>query len=175
MDSSDVRLRPLVIDDWVAVHDWARRPEVCRYQEWGPNTQEQTQEFVRESVQAWDQVPQVRFAFAIVVDGVVVGNADFKLRGSSQGEFGYLVHPELWGRGIATKAGAQLLDFGFTKHGLHRIFATCDPRNIASGRVLQKLGLRYEGRLRETVHIRDGWRDSDLYAILEQEWRAFTS
>ena len=172
MEPSDVRLRPLVPEDWVAVHEWASRPEVCRYQTWGPNTPEQTREFVREAVAAWDADPQVRFAFAVVIDEAVVGNAEFKLREDGQGEIGYLIHPELWGRGIATKAAGLLLEFGFTKHGLHRIFATCDPRNAASGRVLQKLGLRHEGRLRETMKIQDGWRDSDLYAILVHEWRA---
>ena len=161
----------MVTEDWVAVHEWARRPEVCRYQEWGPNTEAQTQQFVSEAVQAWAQRPQVRFAFVIEVDGAVVGNAEFKLRDSSQGEIGYLVHPDAWGRGIATRTAIELLEFGFTKHGLHRIYGTCDPRNTASGRVLQKVGMRHEGRLRETIQLRDGWRDSDLYAILDHEWR----
>ncbi|MFF4050393.1 GNAT family N-acetyltransferase [Streptomyces chartreusis] len=56
--------------------------------------------------------------------------------------------------------------------GLHRIFATCDPRNLGSARVLTKLGMTYEGRLRHTAWIRDGWRDSLTFSILEEEWRA---
>jgi RimJ/RimL family protein N-acetyltransferase len=52
------------------------------------------------------------------------------------------------------------------------VYATCDPRNAGSARVLTKIGMTYEGRMRETVLIRDGWRDSDLYAILDREWRA---
>jgi RimJ/RimL family protein N-acetyltransferase len=54
---------------------------------------------------------------------------------------------------------------------LHRIFATCDPRNVASRRVLTKIGMTHEGRMRETLLIRDGWRDSDVYAILKHEFR----
>ena len=171
MDADDVRLRPLVAGDWPAVHEWAKLPEACRYQQWGPNTEAETREFVREAAAAWGQDPQTRFAFAVVLGDAVVGNAEFHLRGTSQGEIGYLIHPQFWGRGIATKTAFQLLDFGFREHGLHRIFATCDPRNVASGRVLQKAGLRHEGRLRETIEIRDGWRDSDLYAILTHEHR----
>ena len=53
---------------------------------------------------------------------------------------------------------------------MHRIFATCDPINIASSRVLDKVGMIKEGRLRENLLIKDGWRDSLLYGILEQEW-----
>ena len=60
----------------------------------------------------------------------------------------------------------------FTELGLHRVFATCDPRNVASGRVLRRLGMTHEGRLREALLIRDGWRDSDVYGILAHEWSA---
>ncbi|MFD0523568.1 GNAT family N-acetyltransferase [Paractinoplanes durhamensis] len=92
-------------------------------------------------------------------------------RGAS-GEIGYGIHPDRWGRGAATAAARELLRQAFEEHYLHRVYGTCDPRNSASARVLLKIGMAYEGRMRETVRIRDGWRDSDLYAILEQEWRA---
>ena len=55
---------------------------------------------------------------------------------------------------------------------MHRIYATCDPRNVASSRVLGKLGMTREGRLRHTSLIRDGWRDSDVFSILDDEWRS---
>jgi [ribosomal protein S5]-alanine N-acetyltransferase len=79
-------------------------------------------------------------------------------------------HPDYWGKGLATAAARQLVQLGFDEHDLHRIFATCDPRNIASAAVLQRLGMQYEGRMRETTLIRDGWRDSDLYSVLVDEW-----
>jgi hypothetical protein len=63
-----------------------------------------------------------------------------------------------------------LLHRGFTVHGRHRIFATCDPRNLRSAAVLRRLGMTYEGRLREDQLIRDGWRDSDIYSVLVHEW-----
>ena len=63
-------------------------------------------------------------------------------------------------------AARELLRLGFGEHGRHRIFGTCDPRNLASAAVLRKIGMRYEGRMRGTAYIRDGWRDSELYAIL---------
>ncbi|MEU8820710.1 GNAT family protein [Actinoplanes sp. NPDC048796] len=64
----------------------------------------------------------------------------------------------------------RLLNLAFHTFGRHRVHATCDPRNLASARVLTKLGMTHEGRLRETLLLRDGWRDSDLYAILTHEW-----
>jgi RimJ/RimL family protein N-acetyltransferase len=97
--------------------------------------------------------------------------ATLRTKPHRQGELSYIVHPRLWGRGIATAAGRQLLEIGFGELKLHRIFATCDPRNGASAQVLAKLGMSYEGQLRENVLLRDGWRDSDLYGVLEQEWK----
>ncbi len=141
-----VQLRPLTFADVDAVHEWAQRAEVCRYQTCGPNTPDQTRSFVRAAVDAWSSRPQCRFVYAI----------------------------DMWGRRFATDAARQLLDKAFTKHKLHRVFATCDPRNTASGRVLVRVGMTYEGRMRETILIRDGWRDSDLYAILEWEYRQST-
>jgi RimJ/RimL family protein N-acetyltransferase len=160
----------LAAADWPAVHEWARLPEACRYQAWGPNTAKQTQAFVDVAVEARQQDPQVRFVYAVLTDDSVIGLAELNLRGHRHGEISYSIHPRAWGRGIATETGRLLLNQGFRHLHLHRIFATCDPRNIASGKVLKKIGMTYEGRMRETVLIRDGWRDSDLYAIVEHEW-----
>jgi RimJ/RimL family protein N-acetyltransferase len=164
-----VQLRQLRNADWEAVHEWARREDVCRYQAWGPNSAEQTRSFVQAAVAAWSQRPQTRFVYAITLDSRVVGNAELRLHSHRQGEIAYTVNPELWGRGIATEAAGHLLVIGFTTNRLHRIFGTCDPRNRASGRVLTKVGMTYEGRMREALLIRDGWRDSDLYAALETD------
>lgn len=163
-DAMQVTLRPLALDDVDAVHDWARLPEACRYQAWGPNTYEQTQAYVHAAVASTD-----RLVFAVVSGSDVVGNAVLRLRGSSSAEIAYIVHPRLWGQGIASAAATQLLHIGFGEHGRHRIFATCDPRNVASAAVLRKIGMQYEGRMRGTALIRDGWRDSDLYARLADD------
>ncbi|WP_280718063.1 GNAT family protein [Kitasatospora sp. MAP5-34] len=160
--------------DWRAVHSWASLAEVCRFQAWGPNTEGQTRAFVAAAVEAWSQVPQRRFAYAVRVGGDVVGMGELHVRsrGQRQGEITYVVHPRVWGQGVGTAIGRELLGRGFDELGLHRIHATCDPRNLASARVLGKLGMTREGRLRHTALIRDGWRDSEVFGILEDEWRA---
>ena len=165
-----VALRPLRADDWEAVYGWASLIEVCRYQPWGPNTAQQTREFVELTAQEWETEPQQNFPYVILVDGAVSGLATLHMRPFRQGEITYSLHPDHWGRGIATEAAGELLRLGFAGHGLHRIYGTCDPRNIASGKVMRKLGMVHEGRLRQNVLIRDGWRDSDVYSILETEW-----
>ena len=169
----NVRLEPLRMTDWIAVHSWATLPEACRYQPYGPNSEEQTRGFVTVAVNAWADRPQSWFVYGAHVDGQVLGLGQLKVQaGHRQGEVSYVVHPRVWGRGIGTAVGSALLKIGFEDMGLHRIYGTCDPRNAASASVLKKLGMTYEGRMRHTMHIRDGWRDSELFSLLEDEWRA---
>ena len=106
----------------------------------------------------------------VLVDGEVLGSAELEAaRTEAPGEIAYAVHPRFSGQGIATAAARELLRMGFSEHGRHRIFGTCDPRNLASAAVLRKIGMRHEGRMRGTAYIRDGWWDSDLYAILADD------
>ncbi|MCX4749999.1 GNAT family N-acetyltransferase [Kitasatospora sp. NBC_01287] len=158
--------------DWPAVHGWASLPEVCRYQPWGPNTEEQTRQFVTAAVESWAYTPQRRYPYLARLRGEAVGMGELHIRnrGRREGEISYLVHPRVWGQGIGTAIGRELLAHGFEELGLHRIHATCDPRNHGSARVMAKLGLTYEGRLRHTMLLRDGWRDSEVHSILEHEW-----
>ncbi|QNN51513.1 GNAT family N-acetyltransferase [Nocardioides mesophilus] len=164
-------IRPVLAADWRAIHSWAALDQVCRYQAWGPNDENQTRTFVADAVSAWSEQPRTRFVYVITSGGAVIGNCELNLRGHAQAEIGYGLHPDHWGHGHATSAVRKLLELGFVSHGVHRIFATCDPRNVGSASVLQRVGMTYEGRLRETVLIRDGWRDSDVYSLLAPEWR----
>ncbi len=174
VQSARLRLREFVPDDWRAVHAWASRPEVCRFQDWGPNTQEETRTFLETVLAAASARPRTDFTLAATLPGrdTPVGSGSLYIRNRRfrTGEIGYAVHPDHWGQGLGTEIARLLLDLGFGRFGLHRVFATCDPRNVGSGRVLQKVGMTREGRLRHTALIRDGWRDSDVYSILEHEW-----
>jgi len=87
------------------------------------------------------------------------------------GEIGFFLSPDCWGHGLGGEIARLLLASGFKDFNLHRIYATCDPRNSGSVRLLKKVGMSQEGRLRHTMLIRDGWRDSDVYAVLEHEWK----
>jgi len=97
------------------------------------------------------------------------------LRGAEEGEIWYLVEPESWGKGIATEAAKQLLDYGFGELGLHRIWATCLPENPASAQVLEKVGMRREGFLVKNLKIQGVWKSSFLYAMLAEEWSGASS
>ena len=87
-------------------------------------------------------------------------------------EAGCILRPEYWKAGYATEILRALLSFGFTAHRLHRVFAKCDAENHASAHVMEKCGLVYEGTLREHVWLRDHWRSTRYYGMLEREYAA---
>jgi len=173
----NISLRPITFADWSAVHEWASTEEACRYQLWGPNTPAETQAFAHDAVGAWSQDPQDRYVWGVEESGVVLGLGELKIRSRrwQHGEIAYAVHVDHWGRGIGTAIATELLSFAFASLELHRVSATCDPRNEASASVLQRAGMTHEGRLRHTIRIRDGWRDSDMYSILADEWVVIAS
>lgn len=174
LSTESLFLREMVESDWVDVHKYAAQEIVCRYQPWGPNTLEESKAFVNQVMADASKNPRTRYVFAIINkdDEKLVGAGELNLRDAinNTGEIGYIVNPDYWGRGIATEAAMLLIDFGFEHFNLHRIFATCDPRNIGSYKVLEKVGMTKEGRIRENLKMKDGWRDSFLYSILKYEW-----
>lgn len=117
--------------------------------------------------------PRVQYQLGIVwhETGELVGAARLGISSPVHrgGDIGYGVRRDLWGRGIASEAAALLVDFGFRTLGLHRISAVHHPDNVASGRVMQKIGMRFEGRFRDHMYAQGKWRDSLAYAILEEE------
>lgn len=172
MIHSKVVLKEMNKNDWEDIHRYASLPIVCQYQPWGPNTEEETQAFVKQVL--WDTKKENRSRYVFSVfeqeNRTMIGAGEINFRDFRVGEIGYIIHPDYWGKGIATEVAKLLLQFGFEKLNLHRIYATCDPRNVGSSKVLQKIGMIQEGRMREDLLLKTGWRDSLLYSILEQEW-----
>lgn len=103
---------------------------------------------------------------------MVIGLGELKIRSRRwrQGEIAYAVKVGQWRRGIGSAIATELLTRAFGPFGLHRVAATCNPRNQASAAVLTRVGMIHEGRLRHTMQIGDGWRDSNVYSILAHEW-----
>jgi RimJ/RimL family protein N-acetyltransferase len=89
----------------------------------------------------------------------------------AQAELGYWIAVPFWGRGYATEASRALLEHGFATFGLHRVQARHFVRNPASGRVMQKLGMVYEGTLRQAIRKWGRFEDVALYGLLAAEWR----
>lgn len=172
LSNERIMLRELVESDWIDVHKYASQEIVSQYQAWGPNSTEQSIAYVDQAIKDAKEQPRLRFVFAVIHNNRLVGASELNIRDVTNkvGELSYIIHPAYWGKGFATEVATLLVDFGFTKLQLHRIYATCDPRNTGSIQVLKKTGMTLEGRIREHMLIKDGWRDSFLYSILEHEW-----
>lgn len=95
-----------------------------------------------------------------------LGKPNFKIA-----EVWYKIHPVCWRQGYAAEALVKLLKFGFSNLGLHRIEAGCAVENIASIKVLEKVGMRREGVKRKILPIRGEWVDNYFYAILETDFK----
>ena len=173
LDSERITLRDIEEKDWVGVHKYASQTIVCKYQSWGPNTEEESRSFVKQLIEDAKIEPRSRFVFAVFdkKDNQMIGSGEINLRDFTNriGEIAYIINPDYWGKGFATEAAKLLIEFGFKEIHLHRIYATCDPRNSGSIKVLEKIGMTLEGKMRENLLIKNEWRDSFLYSILEQE------
>jgi ribosomal-protein-alanine N-acetyltransferase len=166
-------LREYNLDDADDCERYTRDPEVCRYMIWGPNGPGETQAFLEQAVRDRRANERKVFEFALVHrrDNRVAGGVGTRITNVEQreGDLGYVLRRNLWGQGIATEAARAVLDFAFDALGLHRVWATADPENVASVRVLEKLGMRREGLLRRNIFVRGAFRDSAVYAILDDE------
>lgn len=96
--------------------------------------------------------------------GLTINSVDNKA------EMGYWIGREYWNKGYATEAGKAVVAYGFDKLGLHRIFGKHLRRNLASGKVMQKVGMLYEGRLREDVKKNGELEDLELYGMLKADY-----
>jgi RimJ/RimL family protein N-acetyltransferase len=118
--------------------------------------------------------PRTEFYLAVTRTGddTMIGFVRLGLTGHHAAKLGYSIRADEWGKGYATAAAAAMLDFAFTTLKLHRVTAAIGPTNVASIHVVERLGFRHEGRLRDHVHTNGAWRDSELYSILTSEWAA---
>lgn len=113
------------------------------------------------------------YSFGIFVGGQFAGEIHLGaiVRGAyDSANLGYWVDQRMAGKGLAPEAAAMVLEFAFESLGLHRVEVTMSERNAASRRVVEKLGLRLEGRVVGYSHMRDGWEDCFRYAITAEEW-----
>lgn len=113
----------------------------------------------------------VNFAITLRSTGQIGGSVGLVIDQRHQrAEIGYWLAVPLWGHGYTTEAASACLDFGFSSLVLHRIHAGHYTRNPASGRVMQKLGMTYEGTFRHH-YLKDGvFEDNVVYGILRDEW-----
>jgi RimJ/RimL family protein N-acetyltransferase len=177
IESARLLLRPYTLSDLDFLYDLQSRPEVTRHLLFGVRDRDQVRKALQEKIQAAtleDAGGSLNLAVALPDTGTLIGDVVlfYTSREHRQGEIGYIFHPDHGGKGYATEAAQVMLRLGFEELGLHRIVGRLDPRNTASARVLERLGMRHEAHLTHNQIVKGEWADEAIYAMIEDEWRA---
>ncbi len=176
LQTKRLKLVELTLTDLETIHKLHSLPETDEYNTLGlPATIHTTDVLLQEWLNQQQLTPRLSYIFCIKqIDtdqfiglmALILGKPNFKIA-----EVWYKILPGYWRQGFTTEALRQLLYFGFTDLRLHRIEAGCAVENIASVKVLQKVGMTKEGCKRKVLPIRGNWVDSYLYAILDTDFK----
>jgi RimJ/RimL family protein N-acetyltransferase len=169
IETERLLMRPPRLEDADAIFEgWAQDREVTRYLTWRPHECiEQAQEFVRSCVAAWEKDARFPYMITLRENHNVIGMIDPRIEGSKVG-IGYGLARSYWGKGYVPEATRALIDWAFRQPMIYRVYATTDVENVASQRVLEKVGMQREGLLRKYIihpNISNIPRDSYMYAI----------
>lgn len=174
LETDRLRLRELALDDAGALNEIERDARVTRYMAFDPQTAAETRAYIEGAMKQQHESPRRAFDLAIVLrgSGLLIGRCGFEIRRPEHREamLWYELHPDHWGRGYAVEAMRAVLEFAFCDLQVHRVWADCDPRNAASCRVAERLGMTLEGRLRENYWLKEEWCSSAVYGLLANEW-----
>lgn len=175
LETERLLLRDAQLTDADAIDRYAGDLEVVRYLAWGPNSPERTREVLEHRVTEQQVEPARRRLELMIVEkasGGLVGGASLRVADSDDldADLGYVLARAKWGQGIATEACQKLLDVAFGWLGLHRVWASTDADNVASRRVLEKLGLRREAHFLQNQRVKGRYRDTLIYALTGAEY-----
>jgi [ribosomal protein S5]-alanine N-acetyltransferase len=167
-----ITLREFRRDDIDEVLTLVGDDRVTRWLSFDSRTREQAVAMIDGVIERAQQQPRVEYYLAAIRESdSIIGFARLGLDGVQAAKLGYAIAADFWGQGYASEAARLAIDFGFRDLQLHRISAAIGPDNAPSISVVRRLGMVYEGRIRDHVFTNGNWRDSELYSILTHEWR----
>ena len=180
IQTNRLSLEEIKAEDTAAIHELHSFTETDRFNTLGiPNDFEETLQLVQQWLKLQREEVRKSYIFCLKekerqafagLAAINLGKQKYRI-----GEIWYKIHPDFWGRGFATEAATRLLDFGFNTLQLHRIEAGCAVDNVASARVLEKVGMLREGSKRKVLPVRGQWLDNYEYAILEEDFKNYLS
>ncbi|MFJ7730296.1 GNAT family N-acetyltransferase [Lysinibacillus sp. NPDC097231] len=160
-------IRKFDIHDWQAVYNYTSNKTVMKYIPEGVFNEEEAKKFVMENS---EDTPKY-FPVVLQAGNIVIGHIVFhQYFGDHTYEIGWVLNPNYYNNGYASEAARAVLDYGFKVMKLHRIIATCQPENIPSYRVMEKIGMRREGYFKKCIPHGEEWWDEYYYAVLDEEW-----
>jgi ribosomal-protein-alanine N-acetyltransferase len=174
LETARLVLRPFEVSDAPALAALAGAREVAATTLSIPHpyTEDDALEWIGRHQQSFDEGSSLELATVLREGHVLCGSIGLAFRRDHLcAEMGYWIGVPYWGRGYCTEAARALIRHGFEDRGLHRIHAVHFGTNPASGRVMRKIGMVYEGRLREHARKWGVFQDLEVYGILAREFR----
>jgi RimJ/RimL family protein N-acetyltransferase len=171
-ETTRLTVRAAVLPDSVALFAaYAQDPTVTRFLTWRPHRDEtESQQFLSRCEKAWEDGTAYPWVLVLRDSGDLIGMAEMRIRGHLA-DLGYALARRHWGAGYMTEALKPIVAWAFDQPSIHRVWATCDVENVASARVLERLGMQREGVLRRWIlhpNISATPRDSFCYARIRE-------
>ncbi len=173
IDTERLTLRSMRVADAPDMYAYACRPSVTEYLTWTPHESiEHTREYLEYIGQRYRTGDFYDWAVICRADGHMIGTCGFTSINcqSESGEIGYVLNPAYHGQGYATEAVRAVMRFGFDELELHRIEAHYIEGNDASRRLMERVGMSFEGYARESMKIKGKFRTIGTCAILREEF-----
>ena len=174
LETDRLILRGMRVSDTEDMFEYARRPSVTQYLTWNPHTDPaETREYLTYVGQRYRTGDFYDWAVVDRESGHMIGTCGFTSFNCPHdtAEIGYVLNPAYQGKGLATEAVRRVLDFGFDELGLHRIEAHFMEGNDASRRLMERVGMTFEGYARESMRIKGRFCTIGTCAILRYEYR----
>lgn len=174
LHSSRLLLRPIKSEDAPAVFAYRSDAETNKFQGTIPKELTEVDDFISK-IPSEINLPKTWFQFVIIENQSqeIIGDLGIHFidAENKQCELGCTIRKESHGKGFATEAMKASIDYLFSVLNKHRMMASVDPENIASIKLLERLGFRKEAHHKESLLINDVWVDDVIYAILNREWK----
>ena len=176
LSTERLTLRKMLVGDCYDMNEYARRADVTEYLTWSPHPSvDYTKEYLAYLSHHYTLGDFYDWALILKEENKMIGTCGFTRFSfpNDSAEVGYVINPKYRGRGLAPEALREVIRFGFSTIGLNRIEAKYIVGNEASRRVMEKVGMRFEGVLRGGMKIKERYRDIGVCAVLAKEFAAF--
>jgi [ribosomal protein S5]-alanine N-acetyltransferase len=168
-------LRRFTINDVEGMfNNWASDNNICKYMRWAQHkNKEETMEIISSWIDSYSKKSFYQWAITLKGNDEPVGAIGLFVVNENDlcGDVGYCIGKKYWGQGIMTETLKVVLGFAFETIGFNRIETYHSINNPASGRVMQKSGMTFEGLARQKYKSIYGFEDSNMYSILKEDFR----
>ena len=174
INTERLRLRSVRLDDAEAIFNYRSDSITNKYQGWIPKTINDVYDFVKNKVSSTIDLIDTWYQFVIIKkeNSELIGDIGIHFLDSDkkQVEIGCTLDKNYQGKGYATEALKETMNYLFNKLNKRRIIGSIDPKNIKSIELVERLGFRKEAHFKESILINGEWIDDLVYAILKDEW-----